>query len=178
MVINDVYGFDQFCASLVDQWPEVSLSFRRTDSRLFVGASSLGLTSAVVSKDEELPGTTVRRALTDLHARLVVRGNGVGAAVQGLRGGGTRERVLALATRLADICRMSTELEEAEMELSDFLAGEEIERGVGEVGEDIKRLRKALEESDEDSLRKELEDLDPDGDIEQGLLDEGLLEEI
>lgn len=186
MSLQESYGFDAFCQELIQQWPAVSLSFRRTENRLFVTAASLGVVATAVSHDAELAGSTVRRAVADLHARLVVRGptpTTIELKPFGRTLSGEATKVLALAQELRALNEEIDELEEHGEELSNllssFLCGDEpelLDEAV-EAGKELPLLPGRLKGMREraEALEEELNGLDPDGDIEFELAEAGCL---
>lgn len=83
MNLNEEYGLDAFCQGLITNWPEVSLTLRRAEDKVFVTAGALGQLAIAVSRPEELVGSCVRRAVVELHAKLVVADQAVAAVAAG-----------------------------------------------------------------------------------------------
>lgn len=184
MSLQETYGFDAFCQEFVSQWPQVSLTFRRRDNRLFVATSALGETSVAVSHSDELAGSTVRRAIADLHARLVVRGPLAGAiTLQPTRGNEREEEVLTLVKALnekrEELENLECEMEESASRFSDFLnnCGDLTEEGATELALGLVQSRKRFEalENECDRLEARLIELDPDNEIEEELVNSGRL---
>lgn len=179
--VNDVYGFDAFCQELIQNWPTVSLSFRRKDNDLFVTASSFGVLATAIGRNGELAGTTVRRAVTDLHARLVVAGpraelreiasEAAGEELLTLDEQAVLEIVFELRSLRDDL---SAAMDEYQSE-NDALLGcrdtalMDLRAGTTEVA--LSHLREVLMNISD--LEKTLDDLDPDGEIEADLESRG-----
>lgn len=71
MNLNEEYGLDAFFQNLVNSFPEVSLSLRRANNQVFASAAALNTVAIAISTEGELAGSTIRRAVTELHAKLV-----------------------------------------------------------------------------------------------------------
>jgi hypothetical protein len=184
MSLQESYGFDAFCQELIQTWPTISLSFRRVGNRLFVTASSLDVLATAVSHNDELAGSTVRRAVADLHTRLVVRGPLAALKpVEARVGNAVEEAVLALVQEMQ---RLNGEIEILEDHaeglaeaLSDYLESGDPElldnavkagKELPEIPAKLNALRVALEEAE-----AKLIELDPDNEIESALADSGRL---
>lgn len=98
MNLNEEYGFDAFCQGLIAQWPEVSLTLKRSEDKVFATAAALGTLAVAVSRPEELVGSCVRRAVVDLHTKLVVADQAVTAAVATIGEDAARTLMTAFAT--------------------------------------------------------------------------------
>lgn len=185
MSLQESYGFDAFCQELIQQWPAVSLSFRRTDNRLFVTAASLGVLATAVSHDAELAGSTVRRAVADLHARLVVRAPTGGVTLKPIvpAVNAAEARVLALAKELVELNEQIETLNDRGEALGDALnayleEGEpDLLEGAIEAGKELPLIPGKLNalQARADEVEKLLNELDPDGEIESVLADSGRL---
>lgn len=182
MSLQESYGFDSFCQELVQTWPTISLTFRRVENRLFVTASAMDVLAVAISEDNELAGSTVRRAAADLHARLVVRGPL--ATLRPTQGSALNadeeavfsiiKKMLSLEAELADLQDRGEELQE---NLVDFMnSGGDFEAAI-KAGQELPPLRVQMEELQKElgALEDKLYELDPDREIESALTDSGRL---
>ena len=177
MNLQEEYGFDAFCSSLVDQWPEVGVAFRRSGNRLFVGVTVLGTTSVVPSRDNELPGSTVRRAVADLHARLVVRSNRADTEALSADERVVLNTVKELAEVRLELNNVRESIQEVVDGLQNLVDGVEDDDGVANRILGLPALRERLLslESSERTLEAALDDLDPEQQIEESLVDRGVI---
>lgn len=143
MNLNEEYGFDAFCAQLVAQWPEVGLTLRRKENRVFATASALGQTAIALSRDNELAGSTVRRAVVELHARLVAAAGTPAAPVAGEDA--RVARLNAINTRLDEIDVLVESITDSLAEVAETIA--DFARGdIGLDAEDMQALTEKLNE--------------------------------
>jgi hypothetical protein len=179
--VNDIYGFDAFCQELIQNWPTISLSFRRKDNDLFVTASSLGILSTAIGRDGELAGTTVRRAVTDLHARLVVAGPRAQLREVAredeedqsltIEESAVLETVLELRSLRKDLLAAMEEYQDASDSALNCGDTGLMDLRLESVESALSHIRETL--ADISDLEKTLDDLDPDGEIEADLESRG-----
>jgi hypothetical protein len=184
MSLQESYGFDAFFQELVQQWPEVQLSFRRAGNRLFVTAGALNALAPAISREGELAGSTVRRAVADLHARLVVRGNTPGLQLRPTAQLNTHHaRVLELVTALRDAQNELDELEARADELASvfeqYLTGADpnLLNEAIEAGKELPLIPEKMSDLEDriEGLSDELNELDPNGEVEADLVVSGRL---
>jgi len=184
MSLQESYGFDAFCQELVQTWPTISLSFRRAKNRLFVTASSLGTLATAIGHNDELAGSTVRRAVADLHARLVVRGPLANLQEVGRHPiAGEDQEVFTLVKRVQNLNEQIEAVEEEIETFNDALnryvedrLPTDFEAAVA-AGAALPELhRKSADLSNElEEVEEKLNELDPDRIVESRLIESGCL---
>lgn len=170
MNLNEEYGLDAFCQGLIANWPEVSLTLKRAEDKVFVTAGALGHLAIAVSRTDELAGSCVRRAVTELHAKLVVADQAVAAVRVTTNRAAIKEAMLNLVRAAEQQDSHAEIVEDLEVVLEKLrsnpaeLTTEEFEllgraRHIAEVskdlGESVQRLADALSD-----LREKLNDDD------------------
>lgn len=182
MSLQESYGFDSFCQELVQTWPTISLTFRRVQNRLFVTASAMDVLAVAIGENDELAGSTVRRAAADLHARLVVRGPlATLRPTEGPALNTNEEAVFSIIKKMQSLEEELANLEDLGDELHDDLA--EFMNGGGNLedatraGQQLPLLRVEMDKLQEElgALEDKLDELDPEREIESALADSGRL---
>lgn len=177
MNLNEEYGLDAFFQNLVNSFPEVSLSLRRANNRVFASVSALDTLTVAISNEGELAGSTVRRAVTELHAKLVAADATPRISLVPVQPTNPAE------VKYRRICAIEVNLEELNDELvglSDrvtelFCSREASDKAALDAalarGVEIRTVIASLE-AEQNHLIGEVEDLDPDRELMDELHDE------
>lgn len=72
MNLNDIHGFDAMLAQISTEFPSLKLHVRRTESGTLVTAASGNVMTVASATEVARVGAAARKAVVDLHARLVV----------------------------------------------------------------------------------------------------------
>lgn len=176
MNLNEEYGLDAFFQNLVNSFPEVSLSLRRANNRVFASVSALDTLTVAISTEGELAGSTVRRAVTELHAKLVAADATprlpLVPAVTTTPAEAKYRRICAIEENLAALTEELGSLSDTVAELFCSTSSEDkvqLEAGLAR-GVEIRAVISALE-AEQAVLFDEVKELDPDQEVMDDLHD-------